>query len=82
MESNAARLHRTGAVKILTYDTATRYALGDATGAVRVAWDIGTRGDTVVQCVTVHRKGSAFLAGSVELVGISAPIASEGSCPG
>jgi hypothetical protein len=80
--SNARRLRRTGEVKILTYDSGTKYALGDATGTVRVAWDIGTSGDTVVQCVTVHRGGAAFLGGSVDLRAISAPIALEGSCPG
>jgi len=80
--SNARRLRRAGDVKILTYESGTRYALGDATGSVRVAWDIGTRGDTVVQCVTVHRGGAAMFGGSVDLRAISAPIAPEGSCPG
>lgn len=82
VRANVRRLRRDGAVKILNYESATRYALGDATGPVRVAWDIGTRGDTVVQCVQVHRRGSAFLGGAVELRRISAPIATEGSCPG
>ena len=81
VEANARRLRRAGDVKILNYESGTRYALGDATGTVRVAWDIGTRGDTVVQCVTVHRGGAAFLGGSVDLRAISAPIPQEGSCP-
>jgi hypothetical protein len=82
VRANARRLRRDGAVKILTYESGTRYALGDATGPVRVAWDIGTRGDTVVQCIQVHRRGAAFLGGAVELRHVSAPIAREGSCPG
>lgn len=79
---NATRLRRPGSVKILTYESGTRYALGDATGPVRVAWDIGTQGNTIVQCITVHRSGTAILGGDVELRAISAPIAQEGSCPG
>jgi hypothetical protein len=82
VEANTRKLRRAGDVKILNYESGTRYALGDATGTVRVAWDIGTRGDTVVQCVTVHRGGAAFLGGSVDLRAISAPISQEGSCPG
>lgn len=82
VHANARSLRRAGDVKILNYESGTRYALGDATGTVRVAWDIGTRGDTVVQCVTVHRGGAAFLGGSVDLRAISAPIPREGSCPG
>ena len=79
---NAARLRRPGSVKILTYESGTRYALGDATGPVRVAWDIGTQGNTIVQCITVQRSGTAVLGGGVQLRAISAPIAQEGSCPG
>ena len=82
VRANVRRLRRDGAVKILTYESGTRYALGDATGPVRVAWDIGTRGDTVVQCIQVHRTGTAFLGGTVELRRMSAPIPTEGSCPG
>lgn len=79
--ANARRLQRSGTVKILTYDSTARYALAGKDGQVRVAWDIGTRGDTVVQCVAVRRTGIGFLGGTVELRGISAPIAREGSCP-
>ena len=80
--ANARRLRRDGAVKILNYESGTRYALGSSTGDVRVAWDIGTRGDTVVQCVTVHRSGAAVLGGGVALRAISGPIGLEDSCAG
>ena len=82
VQANARSLKRPGDVKILTYESNTKYALGDARGPVRVAWDIGTNGDTVVQCIDVRRSGIGFLGGSVALAGVSAPIAREGSCPG
>ena len=82
VQADARRLRRPGSVKILTYESGTRYALGSASGPVRVAWDIGTNGDTVVQCLQVHRSGLAFLGGAVQVRRVSAPIALEGSCPG
>lgn len=82
VESNVRRLRRIGDVKILNYESGTHYALAGATGPVRVAWDIGTRGDTVVQCLQVRRTGLGFLGGSVDITRVSAPIAREGSCPG
>ena len=82
VEGNARRLRRPGEIKILLYESKTKYALGGARGPVRVAWDIRTNGDTVVQCIDVHRSGIGFLGGSVVLAGVSAPIAREGSCPG
>ena len=80
--SDARKLRRAGDVKILTYETATRYALGSARGNVRVAWDIGTLGNTVVQCVTTARHGFAGFNGAVSVERISAPIGREASCPG
>jgi hypothetical protein len=73
------RLRRAGAVKILDLESHTAYSLFGATGKTRLAWTvIGSR--PVVQCVEVRRSGN-FLAGiHVQLIGLSAPIDSEGIC--
>jgi hypothetical protein len=66
-------------VQILTYTPSTRLALTRKGGMGRVAWRAGD-GLPVVQCVRVRRDGP--LTGSdVELLSISAPIASDGGCP-
>ena len=73
------RLRRPGAVKVLSLESGTAYALNGATGRSRVAWTvIGTL--PVVQCVTVRRTGNFFSGVSVALLAISAPIPNEGSC--
>ncbi len=71
-------LRRAGAVKILQLESPTAYSLSGATGKTRLAWTvIGTL--PVVQCVDVRRTGN-FLSGiHVQLIGISAPIAGEGT---
>jgi hypothetical protein len=80
VESNAKRLARGGDPKIISYDSKTAYAFGDATGATRVAWTVIDRGLPVVQCVVVHRGGSAVAGRTVTLLRISAPIGNEASC--
>jgi hypothetical protein len=77
---SARTLKRRGAVKIVNYDSGTSYALGAATGRTRVAWTSLKQGLVVVQCVTVHRGGSALAGRSVTLLRISAPIDRQGSC--
>ena len=73
------RLRRPGAVKILSLESGTGYALNGATGRSRVAWTvIGTL--PVVQCVTVRRTGNFVSGVHVKLVAISAPIPNEGTC--
>jgi hypothetical protein len=77
--ANASRLHRSGAVKILTLKSATAYTLTSEVGKTRVAWTVIGK-LPVVQCVEVRRTGS-FLEGiSVTLLSISAPIPNEGDC--
>ena len=46
----------------------------------RVAWTSLQQGLVVVQCVMVHRGGSALAGRSVTLLRISAPIDRQGSC--
>ena len=79
-QRNARILKRRGAVKIVSYESGTGYALGSATGDTRVAWTSLQQGLVIVQCVSVHRGGSALAGRSVTLLRISAPIDSQGSC--
>ena len=77
---NARTLRRRGAVKIVSYESGTSYALGSATGDTRVAWTSLEQGLVIVQCVSVRRSGSALAGRSVTLLRISAPIDRQGSC--
>jgi hypothetical protein len=77
---SARALRRRGAVKILSYQSGTSYALGAQTGVTRVAWTSLEQGLPVVQCVTVRRSGSVLAGRSVTLLRISAPIDRQGSC--
>ncbi len=79
VHANAARLHRPGAVKILTLTSATAYALTGATGLTRVAWTIIGR-LPVVQCVRVRRTGNFIKGIDVSLLELTAPINNEADC--
>jgi hypothetical protein len=77
--TNAARLRRPGAVKILNLQSATANAPTTQTGETRIAWTvIGTL--PVVQCILVHRTGNALSGLSVTLLGLSAPINNSADC--
>jgi hypothetical protein len=81
VQANVAnpRLRRRGAVKILSLESHTAYALDGATGETRLAWTvIGTL--PVVQCVRVRRTGNLLTGVHVHLIALSAPIDNEGSC--
>ena len=77
---DARKLKRAGDPKIIAYDSKTAYAFGDATGLTRVAWTVVDKGLPVVQCVSVHRGGSAIAGRTVTLLRISAPIGNEATC--
>jgi hypothetical protein len=77
---DARTLKRRGAVKIVSYESGTSYALGSSTGLTRVAWTSLEQGLVMVQCVSVRRGGSALAGRSVTLLRISAPIDRQGSC--
>ncbi|HEY5045831.1 MAG TPA: hypothetical protein VII53_08235 [Solirubrobacteraceae bacterium] len=77
--ANAASLRRQGAVKILTLNSATAYALSGATGKTRVAWTVIGE-PPIVQCVEVRRTGNFLKGISVTLLSIGAPIPNEGDC--
>jgi hypothetical protein len=78
--ADARRLRRAGTPKIIAYDSRTSYALGASTGRTRVAWTIVGHGLPVVQCVLVHRGGSALAGRTVSLLAISMPIGNESTC--
>jgi hypothetical protein len=80
VRADAEKLKRPGKPKILSLDSKTAYALGSATGITRVAWTVIDHGLPVVQCVRVHRGGSALAGRTVTLLRISAPIGNEASC--
>jgi len=77
---NAARLRRSGEVKILAYDSKTAYALGDKQGPTRVAWTVIDNGLPVVQCVEVERTGTVLAGRAIRLRRLSPPIDRQGTC--
>jgi hypothetical protein len=73
------RLHRAGAVKILSLTAATANSPTATTGKTRVAWTvIGTL--PVVQCIDVRRTGNFLTGMHVHLIGIGNPIPNEALC--
>jgi hypothetical protein len=79
VQANARRLHRPGAVKILSLKSRTAYSLTGATGVTRLAWTVIGR-LPVVQCVQVRRTGNALTGIQVALLSLSAPIPNEADC--
>jgi hypothetical protein len=73
------RLRRSGAVKILSFSSATANSPTATTGRTRLAWTvIGTL--PVVQCVEVHRGGNFLQGITVTLLSLSTPIPNEADC--
>jgi hypothetical protein len=79
VRSNAARLRRSGSVKILSLTSHTAYSLSASRGKTRVAWTVIGR-LPVVQCVLVRRTGDFLTGMTVALSSISAPIPNEADC--
>jgi hypothetical protein len=79
VKSDAATLHRSGSVKLLSLTSSTNHSLTSATGVTRVAWTVIGHLPTV-QCVTVKRSGNILTGISVSLLSIGAPIPNEGDC--
>jgi hypothetical protein len=73
------RLHRTGAVKILTLTSATANSPTGATGKTRIAWTVLGQ-LPVVQCIDVRRTGNALSGVEVKLLSLSRPINNEADC--
>jgi hypothetical protein len=81
VESNARRLRSQGSIKILRFDSAGAYSVGNSSGNSRVAWNRGGESLATVQCIEVERRGLAFFGGSILLHSISRPIGRESACP-
>jgi hypothetical protein len=79
VKADAATLHRSGSVKLLSLTSPTNHSLTSATGVTRVAWTVLGHLPTV-QCVTVKRSGNFLTGISVSLLSISTPIPNEGDC--
>lgn len=79
VRANASKLRRPGTPKILSLKSSTAYSLGGARGDTRLAWTVIGR-LPVVQCVEVHRTGTALTGIEIALVSLSAPISNEGDC--
>jgi hypothetical protein len=74
-----ARLHQTGAVKLLQVESETAHSLFGATGKTRLAWTT-LDGKPIVQCVVVERTGNPLTGIDVKLLSVGAPIANTGKC--
>lgn len=79
VRADAAYLHRSGSVKLLSLTSSTNHSLTGATGPTRVAWTVIGHLPTV-QCVTVKRSGNFLTGISVSLLSIGKPIESEADC--
>ena len=79
VKADAAYLHRTGPVKLLSLTSSTDHSLTGATSPTRVAWTVIGHLPTV-QCVTVRRSGNFLTGISVALLTIGKPIESEADC--
>lgn len=73
-------LRRPGSVQILAFEPSVRLTPTTHTGQARVAWRAGD-GRPVVQCVAARRSG-LLTGNAVELLSLSSPIPSTGSCGG
>jgi hypothetical protein len=73
------RVHRAGAIKILSLKSSTAYALSSSFGKTRVAWTVIGK-LPVVQCVEVRRTGNFFKGMTISLLSLSAPISGEADC--
>jgi hypothetical protein len=79
VRSDAARLRRPGAVKILSLKSSTNHSLTGSIGQTRLAWAVIGR-LPVVQCVLVRRTGNFLTGISVSLLSLSTPIANTAEC--
>jgi hypothetical protein len=78
-DASDPRVHRSGAVKILSLKSSTAYSLAGASGKTRLAWTvIGQL--PLVQCVAVRRSGSFLQGITISLLSLSGPIPNEADC--
>jgi hypothetical protein len=77
----SSTLRRPGRVSILQLAPSTGFSLTGTTGVARVAWNVSSVSQPVVQCVQVRRSGDAIGGLQVQLLKISGRIESDGDCP-
>lgn len=77
----SAGLRRPGSVSILSLTPSTSFSLASTTGVARVAWKVSTSTLPVVQCVLVHRAGSAVSGLDIQLLALGPQIRSDADCP-
>jgi len=77
---DAAKLARSGPVKILDLNQSAGFSLVSTVGTARVAWRAGGA-LPVVQCVRVRRAGNVLSGLRVELLEISLRIKTSADCP-
>lgn len=80
IRANARKLRGRGELRIALYQSQTAHALVPRTRPTRVVWFTPGR-LTTVQCVLVRRSGTLIAGGTITLLGLSAPIGRESSCP-
>ncbi len=78
--ANAVALKRPGTVSIIQLHPSTSFSIGGTEGTARVAWSAGSS-LPIVQCVKVRRAGNPISGLRVELLVVSARIASDADCP-
>ena len=80
VRTNAARLRRPGAVKVVRLDPSTTFALSGHTGPARVVWNTSRVNRPVVQCIVVRRTGNVLSGPGVQLESVSGPRPGTSSC--
>jgi hypothetical protein len=80
VRSNAQRLRRPGAVKVVRLDPSTTFALSGHTGPARVVWNTSRVTRPVVQCVLVRRTGNVLSGPGVRLESMSGPRPGTSNC--
>ncbi len=74
------RVRGAGKVRIVRYDGLGGFSLGARSGVARVVWKTAATLPTV-QCVRLRRSGDLISGYHVRVLGLSAPIPREDSCP-
>ena len=76
----ATSLRRGGDVSVIQITPSTGFSLGSTLGTARIAWLVGSSLPRV-QCVRVRHAGDVLSGFEVQLLKVSARIASNADCP-
>jgi hypothetical protein len=78
--ANARALRHGGSVSVIQLQASAGFSLTGSTGTARVAWSVGGS-LPIVQCVRVHRAGTALTGLRIDLLALSRRITSDADCP-